>query len=528
MDIPKAFLGSIAAILAVGVAFGQEAIGSDRQAYLEFLALSGQVESPTLAYSSLSDNAWGAIEGEHPWSQYVQSDPSRSLGPLTYRLYGPELFSSYNTAYPHGMNDGSLFQGVGLNASLSAGLRAEAYGLELTLKPTVSWEENLGYDILPGAYSNKYSYFWACGIDLPQRFGDTPNFIFDWGDSEIRYSLGPLTAGFGTQAVWLGPAQIDPIILSNNAAPFPKLDIGLRKTRTPIGDIEFRSFWGYLHESDYFDDDASNNENMITGLTAAYSPSFLQGLTFGVNRTMLSKWDAKDWTGITVLLWPFMKNGAGSDQRDQRASVTIDYKMPSVGFETYLEWGRNDFSPSLDYILRYPFHTQGYTVGARKAVSSSDGSLRGELLLEVTDLESSRDYNFLWPTTFYSHGIITQGYTNKGQILGAGIGTGGNSQYLGYTEYFPKGSVAAYIQRINRDLDYLYYYDSVRYVYSTEWMENAELTFGTKAKYWVNPRLLGSLGFAYCLNLSPTYNPKLNKSTILNNFYFDLGLSANL
>ncbi len=423
------------------------------------------------------------------------------------------------------MNDGSLYQGVGLNSSLSAGFRAEAYGFELTLKPTLSFEENLDYDILPNAYSNKYSYFWAIGIDTPQRFGDDPNFIFDWGDSEIRYSLGPLTLGFGTQAVWLGPAQINPIILSNNAAPFPKLDFGLRKTETFLGDIEFRSFWGYLHESDYFDDDSTNDENLITGLSSSWAPCFLPGLTLGLNRTMLSKWDDKDWNAVFTLLWPFMKESAGFDQRDQRASATIDYKIPSVGLDLYLEWGINDYTLS-ESLIRNPFHTRAYTLGLRKAFSFGDGTHRGEFLAEVTNLESTRDYQLIgWAETFYSHGIITQGYTNYGQILGAGIGTGGNGQYLGFTLYDPHGSLRAYLQRINRDSDYLYYVSGVA---QHEWSYNAELTLGLEAKRWLCKGLMGSGGLDYCLNLNPLYNPNGKYSSVINNLRIVFGLSTQL
>lgn len=67
-------------------------------------------------------------------------------------------------------------------------------------------------------------------------------------------------------------------------------------------------------------------------------------------------------------------------------------------------------------------------------------NLKGEMLLEITNLECSQDYDRVisWYSTFYAHHIITQGHTNRGQWLGAGIGTGENSQYLGFKLYFPK------------------------------------------------------------------------------------------
>jgi hypothetical protein len=71
------------------------------------------------------------------------------------------------------------------------------------------------------------------------------------------------------------------------------------------------------------------------------------------------------------------------------------------------------------------------------------------------------DYDRLigWSSTFYAHHIVTQGYTNQGQWLGTGIGTGGNSQYLGFKLYFLKGYGQFFIQRRNPDLDYSWYID---------------------------------------------------------------------
>jgi hypothetical protein len=66
-------------------------------------------------------------------------------------------------------------------------------------------------------------------------------------------------------------------------------------------------------------------------------------------------------------------------------------------------------------------------------------------------------------TTFYAHHLITQGHTNQGQWLGAGIGTGGNSQYLGFKLYFSRGYGSFFIQRRNPDLDYTWFIDSVKY-----------------------------------------------------------------
>jgi hypothetical protein len=501
--------------------------------------LQGLTQRPYLNYRTLSDSAWQVQEGaEHPWQGLNLGTKRNLFAGVFMRIYGPELFMSGNTAAPYGQNDGALWQGRGFNVSLTGGIRFEGYGVELTFKPQLAFSQNAAFDIIQPNYggsnfadkAEKYGYYGIGGIDAPQRFGDEPFFTFDWGDSEIRYTWKTLTIGFGTQNIWLGPAQLNPIIHSNNAASYPKLDIGLRRQRMTlprlgwhIGDIELRAWWGYLSESDWFDNDSSNNHNLITGFTIAYSfPSFLKGLTIGLNRIMLSKWDDMNTLAIFTLLWPFMEGSAGSDNNDQRASIIIDYVLPIAGINIYFEWARNDFSPNLDYVLRYPFHTAGYTVGVKKTLSFTK-SIKGEILLEVTELECSADYDRLidWYSTFYAHHIITQGHTNRGQWLGAGIGTGGNSQYLGFKLIFPKGYGQIFVQRRNPDLDYTMYIDSRKYpeeYNNGNWIAEGNirlfLDIGIAGLYYILPNLSVSGSFVFRDERNPLNTSNSDHSSI--------------
>src|SRR5690606_18906508 len=107
----------------------------------------------------------------------------------------------------------------------------------------------------------------------------------------------------------------------------------------------------------------------------------------------------------------------GRDTWDQRASLGFNYLLLELGFEVYTEIGLNDYSPGLDGYIRYPFHSMVYTSGARKSFSFNalNKHYKGELLLEISNLEMSQDFQFQWSSTFYSHHIITQGYNNQGQ-----------------------------------------------------------------------------------------------------------------
>ena len=456
----------------------QEALKSAEEEYYDFLALQGITDRPTLNYRTLSDSAWNIKnDADHVWDGQNLGRWFNLFGDFRMRVYGPELFMSGNTAAPYGQNDGVLWQGRGFNALFKSGVRFEGYGIELTLMPYLAFSQNAEFEYIDPNYSGTdfakkaqiYGYYGLQSVDAPQRFGDKPFFDWDFGDSEFRYTWRTLTIGFGTQPLWLGPAQLNPIIHSNNASSYPKLDIGLRRqpmiipwVKWYIGDIEFRAWWGYLSESDWFNNTDCDDHNLITGVSITYGfPYFLKGLSIGLNRIMLSKWDEMNYASVFTLMLPFIYTSPGKDNSDQRLSIIIDYLLPVIGLNVYFEWGRNDYSPNVSYIVRYLFHTQGYTLGIKKSLAFSSFVI-GEILLEITGLECSQDYDRVipWSSTFYAHHQITQGHTNRGQWLGAGIGTGGNSQYLGFKLYFPKGYGSIFVQRRNPDLDYTWFIDS--------------------------------------------------------------------
>jgi len=542
----QAIIGTI--ILCCSVLSAQEALLSSAENYYEFLALNGHTKRPYLNYRTLSDSKWSITDGSgNIWDGNNLGTTKKITNDITYRVYGPDLFTSFNSSSPYGQNDGALWQGKGFNTSLTGGARIEGYGLEITLKPQVCFSQNLAFDFMtPNAayssYTGKgavYGYYGVAYIDAPQRFGDRPFFTYSWGDSEVRYTWKNLTAGFGTQSVWLGPAKINPIMLSNNATPFPKADIGLKRTPITIpklgwyiGDFEARLFCGYLSESNYFDNDTSNDHNMLSGLSIAYAPSVLSGLTLFANRTYLAKWnESSSWKTIPSLFFVNLQGGGAQDVWDQRASFGFDYLLTKAGFEVYGEAGINDYGPSVEGYIRYPFHSMVYTAGMIKSVPLPFNDFQGELLFEWSNLEISQDFQFQWSGTFYSHGEITQGYTNEGQWLGAGNGTGGNSQYLAFKLYYPKGFTNLYMHRKNPDNDYIYA-KSVGTVNvdptSTEYIQDFKsiITIGVTSSYFATKQLSITGGLASITEFNPLYNSiSWKRTSKLYGFRIESGIS---
>lgn len=578
--------------------FAQEALKSTEEEYYDFLSLIGITERPTLNYRTLSDSEW-TIKNEsinqnlqedisktiqkdetinaetdsnadsektllHPWQNNNLGTKRTLFEPeqksenwfakginqnIKLKIYGPEWFNSYNTAAPYGQNDGALWQGKGYNTSLTAGARLEAYGFELTLKPQVSFSENREYEYTPGVYGSEYSYFWKGNIDLVQRYGNTSLWTFDWGDTEIRWSWHTLTAGFGFQSPWLGPAWLNPMIGSNNAGTYPKFDIGLRKTKIHlpwlgwyIGDIEGRVWCGKLSESDYFDNDSSNDDRMLNAISISYAPSFIKGFSIGINRIFITKWKTKNLKYIGRLFTLSHDNDIYGDGEDQKVSISADWHFEKIGFEVFGELGIDDFSSQK---TANPFHTAIYTVGAKQSIpltfskiTPSFMDLKSEFIFEWNNFEMSQDFQLQWAYMgYYSHGLIKQGYTQKGQILGSGTGYFGNSQFFGYKIYFPKGYIMPYFHRSSPDNNYIYskaVYENASKDASDKGENRISDNYwaifktykeiGGKLSFFVTKSLLLDSSFSYIWINFPTYN-KENRGEI--SYYFTFEVKYN-
>ena len=469
----KKILFLISALLLSNIIFGQEALKSVEEEYYDFLSLQGLVERPTLGYRTLSDSVWEPEEDvDHIWqgnnlgkTNILWEADNKSenwfsngiFHGVKYKLYGPEWFNSYNTDVPYGQNDGALWQGVGYNTSLTGGVRFEGFGFEATFKPQLTWSQNKEFEYLPGVYGDPHSYFWAGNIDLVQRFGDTSYWQFDFGDSELRYSFYNFTVGFGTQSPWIGPAQLNPMLGSNNAGAYPKFDFGLRKTDVIIpglgwnlGKIESRIWIGQLTESDYFNNDGIKDINLIDGFNISFSPSFFPEMTVGATKICLTRWGNNFWKYIN----PFYdENDITGIGEDQKASVYFDFLFPLHQFEIYLEIGVDDYNYN-----RYTniLHTIIYSLGCKKNFNLFE-NLGIELFCEINIFEMSQDFQLQWNYMgYFSHGQISEGYTQNGQIIGAGSGFFGNSQIYGVKISHNKGYTNLYLHRNSPEVNYIY------------------------------------------------------------------------
>jgi hypothetical protein len=381
-----------------------------------------------------------------------------------WALVPPTVTTVYNSAVPYSGNDGALWAGRGFNVRALAGLRAEWGPVRLIAAPELAHSANRGYaafDLVPRppATLSRYANPWLTGpdwVDLPLRFGDSAVQRLYPGQSSLVVGAGSAEIGVATENEWWGPAVRNALVLSNNAPGFPHLFLRTgAPIQTRIGAFEGRWLVGGLTESRYFDADPSNDLRSISLMGLTWQPKWERDLTIGAARAVFAP--ADNWGAVAGSLVQVFANvppetAADDTERDQLFSLFFRWVFPNDGFETYAEWARAEQPVSLRDFLVSPNHSQAYTIGLQwigrelAILNRSRGRVR--VRGEVSFLEQSTTFRFRPLGTWYTSPRVIQGYTNEGQALGAEIGPGSSSQYLGIDYLTRDWHVGVFAERL--------------------------------------------------------------------------------
>lgn len=500
-------VGILASGLLVGRVAAQDAnpLGSEIQEYYRLLEITGHATGPLFFHSSSSLRS--ATDGTQLWtSDHTREQGTDGSSGIRLRLLNPELRSTYNGGYPSSRNDGALWAGRGVSTLLTAGARVRWRFLTVTAAPSFTYSQNRAFSLAPPAYTadrSAYAYPWTPHIDLPQRFGDGPLSRMDWGQSGVRLDFGPVTAGVTSENMWWGPAVENPLLMSNTAAGFPHADFGTHRVHTPLGLVEVRAVWGSLTESAFFDTVSTNNKRFFTGVTAALQPKWIPGLTLGFARLYYQFSDSTKFSDLFVFFQPFTKDALatpsdpeGGDDRDQMLSVSVRWVLPRSGFEVYGEYAKNDHHRNWRDFALEPEHARAWLLGFQQAIPSGQALIR--LRGEWADLGRAPTFQVRAEPTFYQHHIVQQGYTERGQLLGAGIGGGSDAQVLAVDRYDRGGRFGVFARRIRFDDDAYY-----RLFAPPELREGheVELTAGVSAfRFFGGLAVGGEISFSRMLN----------------------------
>ncbi len=343
---------------------------------------------------------------------------------------------SYNTARPSGENDGSWWQGRGWNGLLRFGMRRErgpwtvAVGLE-------GWRsENRSFPLSPfrGADAQDRSlYAYPLRervLDWPQRWGDRGAGGWYASETYLRFSRGHLAIGAGFRSRWIGPGRLNALFWSTHAPAYPHL---WGETARPLSAgslrLEVLGWVGQLRESRFYDVNPRNDRRLISGLLGqAHLLARDQVLTLGLVSIAY-----RTWVGVEEVAGAPL-HALSLPLRSRWAPWTglygffLRWRLPEDGAECYLEWARNEPAENLRDWLTYWVRGTAFTLGVEKQwVLRNPGTIY--LRMELTRLESAKTDLVRPQKAFYTDSVVVQGYTHRGQALGAWIGPGSNSQW---------------------------------------------------------------------------------------------------
>jgi len=450
-------------------------IGSPIEEYARVLQLTGvmplssQMIRPTSApinWVAPDTASWRA-----PWRGLENRDSTREWRGVGVRVLEPYTQVTYNMAFPSGTNDGVMWAGRGFSVAQTLGARVTWRGVTLDVAPTYTWSQNqrftLGPQYITKALSSPYAdQYNGLGIDQPQRFGDSPVSVVDAGQSGLMVEGKGVRAGIAKQNMWWGPGIDDALIMTNNAPGFRHAFVGTQRPLS-IGIGRLEALWtvGRLTQTQFWrlPGDTTATDRWLDAVTLVFEPRGAPGLYFGATRLFYAyeRYNPIDFNEIRTLFQTFKKsalsdsaNPFGNDTRDQMLSLNFRWIVPRAGFEVYGEWGRNDHSWDWRDLFLQPDHSQAKVLGARKIVRAGDGIL--SIRLESTTLSNTLAYITRATPVWYMHHIVQQGFTENGQVIGAGSGPGSEQQTLAVDWFRPSGRLGWLLQRQRGNNDGLY------------------------------------------------------------------------
>ena len=433
--------------------------GSELETYLRDLQLVGVVTLYPWSIRSFSpvelDALFPADSAVHPWARrYELRPPAPST--LTFDVVRPTVSARVNTTFPYGSNDGPIWAGRGVTTAVQLGFAARYHALSLTVAPLAFVAQNASFALMANGANGRLVYadgMYPVYIDHPQRFGDGVYKVLDPGQTTLRLDAGPVAVGVSTANQFWGPAIDYPLILGDNAAGFPHVFLG---TSHPLDlkvlRLHGRLVWGKLSQSSYAVDTASGGLRFMSSVLGVITLPWLPGLELGGSRFVHQSWPGLTHLHVRDLLRPFgyqyQANQPGTLQDNQLASAFLRWVFPRKGLEVYGEYGREDYNQNLRDLLEEPDHIGGYgvTYGLRK-VFVRPGARMVSVRAEIQSapglvLASGRDRGAL-----YVHGVLQQGHTQLGQILGSEAGLGGGGSTLAVDLYHPGGRWSAALTR---------------------------------------------------------------------------------
>ena len=459
----------------------------------------------------------------------------------------------YSSHHPYSRNNGSMIPNRGYQQLVSFGFHAELGPLSIQFKPESVYAENRNFDGFPDSH---YGITWARRyrlwntIDMPERFGENAYKKSLFGQSSIRLNHNGLSLGLSSENIWWGPSIRNSIMMSNHAQGFNHVTFNTtRPVKTPIGNFEWQVVTGRLEASGFrppapdqaFGSTAlyfpkKDDWRYYQGLTFTYSPKWIDGMSLGFIRwvQMYGEFAKTNNDYFPVFDGLFRKNdkyGLTSDslegERDQGAGIFGRWVWQDAKAEIYGELNYNDAKYNLRDLMLDTGHARAYTIGIRKVFQKAPTSKIYEFSWERTLMQQTSSRLLRDAGSWYMHGNVRHGYTNNGEVMGAGIGPGSNSQYFEFSliDELDKYSIA--FEVIDQDNDFFMYAFEDAGDFRRYWKDfNVHFSVQKKIKnYWGRINVVYSRSLNYQWELDDYTDPYYHAGTDVNNLHVNFNLT---
>jgi hypothetical protein len=524
--------------------------------FLFFINLTTYTYSQEIAFGNLAiddylkrRNLSTGFNEKTSWMLRTSSGSSESLFFPIDSVFQNKMLFSYNLIpvystlqfddkRPYVGGEYGIVPARGAQGYFSTGIQARFSILNIQLQPEIVTAQNLPFLGFSGNFSsNTISdrfYYWNVG-DSPERFGNSTYSKLSLGQSSISLRGGAFELAVGTKNYWWGPGQWNSLIFSNNAPGFPHISINTTKlAKTFLGDFEGQVLIGKLRSSNQYPTQIEDNNvryfsslnqdfRYLNALLLSYSPNWVPGITFGYARTFqyYNSERPDDFGGWFPIFEPMAKeklltngNAVSYDGRRQSQQIAIftKYIFPIAKAEIYFQFGRRDHALNWREFILNPEHARAYQIGFIKLANlfsiAKMLQIRGEITHQQESVNRNLRYDVDGGNSWHTHGHV-RGFTNFGQPMGVGIGTGSNVQTLEVSLVEDWNKLGILFERLENNQDF-YYRAFGQQDELKPWIDwSAALLWNTSYKdLFLSARLQGTFGRNYQWGLTQKSTPE--------------------
>ena len=433
-----------------------------------------------------------------------------------------DLKFTFNSHHPYNRNNGSMIPNKGFQQLLSLGIYAKLGFLSIQFKPEYIYAENLDYEGFPNTH---YEVIWAERyhswnmIDIPERFGNKAYSFFNSGQSSIRLNYKNISLGLSSENIWWGPSRRNGIMMSNHARGFKHITFNtIKPINTFIGSFEWQVVTGKLYGSGFTPPNPNyeyastklyvpknDDWRYFQGLVFTYNPKLISGLSLGFIRwvQMYGDFAKNNNDYFPVFENLFRKNdkyanfdGSLEMSRDQAAGIFFRWIWKDSKAEIYGEFHHNDSKVNFRDLLLDSDHSRAVTIGTNKIFDYSNYYLK--FGWEWTQLEQTNSKKLRNAGSWYHHHKVRHGFTNHGEVIGAGIGPGSNSHFLSVQLNKDNYKAMVALEIIDNDNDWFYKAFGDAFDFRRYWKDyNFHLNFQKRFN-----KTLSSFNLIYSRNLN--------------------------